>query len=670
MKNSPQHPRPHRAANSPIHNPVNLTRRWPLLCILIAALVVVFLATRASAFVAADSDTIFNAYNNAFYVANGGNAHYKLSQSNANPGYWTLANQIEMAEDVYDRTGSTGTRDIVSALCNGFVANNGTSWSWNTFNDDIQWACIAFIRAYFITGNTAFRDRAKQNWDLMYARGYSTSLGGGIFWNTSNGGKNACSNGPAIIGACYLYQATGDASYLTKAQNLYTWLKNTLTNPTTGAVYDGIDNAGNVNTGWIFTYNQGTFIGSANFLYKLTGTRSYYQDALRSTLYVKNSMCNAAGIFPPSTEDGGDGTIFNAIGFRWIAKFVKDQNLWGDFYPWLKANADAAWNVRRTSDNLSWCDWTTTTAAGTRSSAGCCGSVVALQVVPPVDPTTWFMIVNRGTGGAVDLIGGATGNGSVTNQWAYDYNGQNQRWALIPTEAGDHYKLISLVSRKSACTVLDSLADGAQIHAWDYTGNNPAQQWDLVDAGNGFFKIRNVKSGKLLEVENGSTANNTKIQQWADDGGTNQHWRLQPWGDYFIKAASGRYICVQGMGSTNGALIIQYDRENNPWFKWRFESVGDGNYKLSSLNALTRVLSVVSGSTANAANTNLWDYNAANNYQKVRIKPLLNGKFKFYFVHTGMSWDIPGGATGNNINLQQYPDNGFTWQQFSLERVP
>ncbi len=90
------------------------------------------------------------------HVSSGGNAHYKLSTANANPGFWTLCNQIEMAEDVYDRTGSTGTRDIVTALCNGFVANNGTSWSWNTFNDDIQWGCIAFIRAYFITGNTAF----------------------------------------------------------------------------------------------------------------------------------------------------------------------------------------------------------------------------------------------------------------------------------------------------------------------------------------------------------------------------------------------------------------------------------------------------------------------------------------------------------------------------------
>ncbi len=46
------------------------------------------------------------------------------------------------------------------------------------------------------------------------------------------------------------------------------------------------------------------------------------------------------------------------------------------------------------------------------------------------------MIVNRGTGGAVDLIGGATANSSVTNQWAYDYNGQNQRWALISHRSG------------------------------------------------------------------------------------------------------------------------------------------------------------------------------------------------------------------------------------------
>jgi beta-glucanase (GH16 family) len=283
----------------------------------------------------------------------------------------------------------------------------------------------------------------------------------------------------------------------------------------------------------------------------------------------------------------------------------------------------------------------------------------------------YFMLVSKATGKCVDLISGNTANGAVINQWAYDYNGPNQRWALVPTEGSNHFKLISLVSGKCACPINDSTADGAQIHAWDYVGNNAAQQWDLVDAGNGWYKIRNVNSGKVLDLDAGSTANGAKLQQWTDLGGNNQLWRLQPWGDYFIKAASGRYVCVENSGSTNGFRIIQYDGQNNPWFKWRFESVGEGNYKVSSLNALSRVLCVKDGSFAQSYDCHLWDYNTANvGDQKVRIRPLTNGKYKFNFVHTNFTWDIPGGNTANNTPLQQYPDNGNVWQQFNLERVP
>ena len=128
---------------------------------------------------------------------------------------------------------------------------------------------------------------------------------------------------------------------------------------------------------------------------------------------------------------------------------------------------------------------------------------------------------------------------------------------------------------------------------------------------------------------------------------------------------------MQGAGSANGSPIIQYDQQNNPWFKWQFTSEGDGFYGLFSLNALTRVLCVDNASTTPAANTQLWDYNPSNIGDQVeRIWPKTSGKFKFYFKHDGMSWDIPGGATGNNVNLQQYPDNGYAWQEFSLERTP
>jgi len=291
----------------------------------------------------------------------------------------------------------------------------------------------------------------------------------------------------------------------------------------------------------------------------------------------------------------------------------------------------------------------------------------------------YFMIVNQNSGACLDLIGGDRSNGARINQWTCDRGSANQRWAIVPTENRDHFRLISYVTGKSACIAADSLDNGAQLHDWRYTGDNPAQQFDLIDAGNGWFKIRNVKSGKLLDVNAFSKTNDAKVQQWEDNGGQgNQLWRLQPWGDYFISTNSGKYIAVQNSGSANGDRIIQNQFEPNPWFKWRFEPAGgaagvagDGFLKVSSVNAPTKVLCVEGASTAPGHWCHLWEYNPSNiGDQKVRLVPKTNGKFKVYFAFDGQSWDIPGGQTANDVELEQFPDNSNPWQEVSLERVP
>ena len=331
-------------------------------------------AIPANAFWPSDADTLFNAYNNGFYVSTGGNAYYKLDNaSGTGPGWWSLAEEIEMAEDTYNRTLATGHKDMVSALCNGFIANNGTLWTGNAYNDDITWAVIAFARAYQITGNTTYRDRAKANFDAMYARAWDSNLGGGLWWSTAKGGKNACVNGPASIAAYLLYQIYGDSAYLTKSQALYNWERSKLFNATTGQVYDNISSGGVVTT-WVFTYNQGTFIGAANYL----GQTS---DAALAANCTKNTLCTG-GILPDAGENG-DGAGFNGIFFRWMTKYMKDRGLQSTYQAWLQLNANAAFNVRRTTDNLSWCNWTTPTATtGTRYSFGCVNSVIALQDIP------------------------------------------------------------------------------------------------------------------------------------------------------------------------------------------------------------------------------------------------------------------------------------------------
>ncbi|HET9396239.1 MAG TPA: RICIN domain-containing protein, partial [Nitrospiraceae bacterium] len=66
--------------------------------------------------------------------------------------------------------------------------------------------------------------------------------------------------------------------------------------------------------------------------------------------------------------------------------------------------------------------------------------------------------------------------------------------------------------------------DGA-IAQW--TRNDGAwQQWQFVDSGGGYYRLRSRHSAKVLDVYNWSTADSASIVQWADTNGANQQFRL------------------------------------------------------------------------------------------------------------------------------------------------
>jgi predicted alpha-1,6-mannanase (GH76 family) len=300
----------------------------------LACLVIVLCGlVSASAFTSDDAVTIVNAYNNAFLV----NGYY--------PGWWTGAEEIEMAEDCYDNSPTAARQTIVSNACVQFISHQGSSWTYNEYNDDISWAVIAFARGYQITGNTTFRNVAKSNWDAMYGRAWDTNFtGGGLWWRTDNQYKNAAVNGPAAIAACLLYSIYGDSSYLDKAKAIYAWERRVLVNTNDGSIADGITLGNTSPSGGALTYNQGTFIGAANLLYRITGLPFYYQDAVLVGKYTQNNMSSSAGILP-EYGSGSDLSGFNGIFARWMARFAKDQNLWSAFGPWCKRRLKSAAGV-------------------------------------------------------------------------------------------------------------------------------------------------------------------------------------------------------------------------------------------------------------------------------------------------------------------------------------
>jgi predicted alpha-1,6-mannanase (GH76 family) len=322
------------------------------------------------------ASTFFNSYAKAFYSLSGTNAHFKADQAGGVADFWKQAEEIECVLDACERTPDATCKTMVANLLNGFEKIHGTNWSSNIYNDDCMWASIAFARGGLACGSSRFKDIARWNFDLVYARSWDTVLGGGLYWTTANQSKNACVNGPAGIAACLLYQLCGDAGYLAKADRIFKWERAVLFDPGSGAVYDSIATNGTVHS-WSSTYNQGTFIGLANFL-------GATNDALLAANYTKNRMTRS-GILP---EYGiaGNNSGFNAIFFRWLAKFMTERGLQAAYQPWLQANAEAAWNSRRGTDGLSWCQWRQPTPAETNlQSWDCIASLEILQVVPPLE---------------------------------------------------------------------------------------------------------------------------------------------------------------------------------------------------------------------------------------------------------------------------------------------
>lgn len=71
-----------------------------------------------------------------------------------------------------------------------------------------------------------------------------------------------------------------------------------------------------------------------------------------------------------------------------------------------------------------------------------------------------------------------------------------------------------------------STNDGASVI--QYTSNNGNnQQWSMVSTGDGYYKLINRASGKLLAVQNSSSEESAGLVQQTDSNAWNQMWSLE-----------------------------------------------------------------------------------------------------------------------------------------------
>lgn len=327
---------------------------------------------------AADSSSV--SISDRFWNESGHYFNYENDALSTDFHYWPQAHAMDVIIDAYIRTNDAKYKAYFDPWYTGIKEKNGNQY-WNNFYDDMEWIGLTMLRLYDVTKEEKYLDTAKELWGYIKAGWDETYAGGGISWvHDQPWSKNACSNGPASIIASRMYNITKDEADKKWALDIYEWEKNTLFNPATGAVYDNINGQTSVIGTFSLSYNQGTFIGAAYEIYKITGDIVYLNDARKAANFgISNSGMIDAGNNVLRDEGIGDGGLFKGIFMRYFVQLILENDLdpiyKKKFITFFNNNAETLWRKGvRKQDLLFGAAWTTAPAGTTQltsHTSGC-----------------------------------------------------------------------------------------------------------------------------------------------------------------------------------------------------------------------------------------------------------------------------------------------------------
>jgi hypothetical protein len=139
----------------------------------------------------------------------------------------------------------------------------------------------------------------------------------------------------------------------------------------------------------------------------------------------------------------------------------------------------------------------------------------------------------------------------------------------IPTQ-------VTTLVRKGSGKCLDvnqaSSSNGAKIQQWSCNGT-AAQKFTFEDRGGGNYRLRNQGSNKCLDVTGGGTSNGTKVQLWSCNSGSNQKFKVQDLGGGHVRLrhpTSNKCLDVSGGGNGDGAQVQIWSCSSSAAQAWKF----------------------------------------------------------------------------------------------------
>jgi hypothetical protein len=644
------------------------------------------LSPLASAQPTANAITMLNGYNSTFLYKSGSTAYYMhgIDDSGSEAG-WGLAVEIEVAEDAYETTGNSSDQTLINNLLTGMLAGTPTnSWAGDPWNDDIGWETMALIRGYQMTGNPIFLTDAEYGFNMAFARGWDTTYNGGGIWEnfTSNPpGKNILSNHSLGKVAAMIYQSTGNTYYLSKSEQIYSWIWHTLFVPSTGQVYTAINTNGTLDTSEC-VYNQGTFIDYANIMYELGAGSSYLSDAISAINFTTNNL---------STDINTTPTTYNVINNTqpwqnfWADEFSRGlghvcgytPSLWGRYYWFMTNNCAYIWNNRLTPYNITWNGWAQPTplwinpGSGTNADPMVYGGAVAMELytpaaTPPIDISGTHYLVNKFNGLALDNPDDNLDWGTDIDQESYS-GGANDNWTFSENNDGS-YTIVNLGSGLALDDSGASTTQGAKVDEWLPNGT-AAQKWVLTPIQDGCYKIENEASGLALEDPSFSSATNTLMDQWSWNGGANQEWRLlnDPRAGLHVIVNEANALVIDNAASdTEGSGVHQWEAvAGTSQQNWTFTMNTNSSWAIVCQNS-GYLLDDPGSSATSGEQMDQWPANDGAN-QKWWVDANSDGSYTIWNEASNDVLDSDSQNT-NGTPLIQWPYLGNTNQKWYLEQ--
>lgn len=285
----------------------------------------------------------------------------------------------------------------------------------------------------------------------------------------------------------------------------------------------------------------------------------------------------------------------------------------------------------------------------------------------------YYINVRSKVASSVDIPGGSAADSTAIQ--LYSGNGSKAQQFTFTRQSDGSYEIVNVNSGK-ALDVRNGVAENNAIVQQYSRNNSQPQRWFIRDSGAGYY-LQSVLGNWVLDLSGGNTANGAAIRLYMPNGTASQLFvvsssdvNIATGVSMIITSVANKKLVtdVAGASTANGARVQLYSSNNTNAQKYRFESIGNGTYKIVNINS-GKMLDVAGGSTANGAA--LQQYTSNNTVaQQWTVRNYGSGKIALVSVNANKAVDIPGGNAVQQAQLQLYSPNGTVAQQWLVAKAP